>query len=89
VDWCRFNAAETIFIEPGSPRQNAWVESFNGRMRDERLNGQLFDTLFEAQVLTEDFRIDYNERRPHSARGWRSRTKFAEAWKTIHQPPLA
>ena len=55
ADWCRFNDAETIFIEPGSPWQNAWIESFNGRIRDEHLNGQLFDSLFEAQVLTEDW----------------------------------
>ena len=64
ADWCRFNQAETIFIDPGSPWQNAWVESYNGRMRDEHLNGQLFDTLFEAQVLNEAWRIDYNVNRP-------------------------
>jgi len=55
-DWCKFNGANTLFIDPGSPWQNGWIESFNGRMRDEHLNGQLFDTLFEAQVLTEDWR---------------------------------
>ena len=50
ADWCRFNGAETVFIDPGSPWQNAWIESFNGRIRDEHLNGQLFDNLLEAQV---------------------------------------
>lgn len=64
ADWCRFNGAETIFIDPGSPWQNGFCESFNGRMRDEHLNGQLFDTLLEAQVLNEDWRIDYNSHRP-------------------------
>jgi len=58
ADWCRFNGTGTAFIDPGSPWQNAWVESFNGRMRDEHLNAQRFDTLLEAQVLTEDWRID-------------------------------
>jgi len=58
ADWCRFNDAETIFIDPGSPWQNAWAESYNGRMRDEHLNGQLFDSLLEAQVLNEAWRID-------------------------------
>ncbi len=60
ADWCRFNGTGTVFIDPGSPWQNAWIESFNGRMRDEHLNGQQFDILLEAQVLTEDWRIDYN-----------------------------
>jgi putative transposase len=89
ADWCRFNGAETVFIDPGSPWQNGWVESFNGRMRGEHLNGQLFDSLFEAQVLTEDWRIDYNEERPHSAHGWKSPAEFAAEWITTHQPSLA
>jgi putative transposase len=53
ADWCRFRGTGTVFIDPGSPWQNAWIESFNGRMRDEFLNGTQFDSLFEAQVLTE------------------------------------
>ena len=66
ADWCRFNGIGTIFIDPGSPWQNAWIESFNGRLRDELLNGQHFDTLLEAKVLIEDWRIDYNMNRPHT-----------------------
>jgi putative transposase len=89
ADWCRFNEAETIFIDPGSPWQNAWVESYNGRMRDEHLNGQLFDSLFEAQVLNEAWRIDYNKNRPHSAHGWKSPDAFAAEWITTHQTSLA
>ena len=89
ADWCRFNESETIFIDPGSPWQNAWVESYNGRMRDEHLNGQLFDTLFEAQVLNEAWRVDYNVNRPHSAHGWRSPAAFAAEWSVTHQPSLA
>ncbi len=89
ADWCRFNNNKTLFIDPGSPWQNAWVESFNGRMRDEHLNGQLFDSLFEAQVLTEDWRIDYNINRPHSAHGWKTPAAFAKEWTTNHQLQLA
>ena len=89
ADWCRFNGANTIFIEPGSPWQNAWIESFNGRMRDEHLNGLLFDSLLEAKVLTEDWRIDYNENRPHSAHNWLTPAEFAEAWRTTNQLQLA
>ena len=70
ADWCRFNGTDTVFIDPGSPWQNAWIESFNGRMRDEHLNGQLFDSLLEAQVLTEDWRIDYNKNSPNSHSEW-------------------
>jgi len=75
------------FCDPHSPWQNAWIESFNGRMRDEHLNGQQFDSLLEAQVLTEDWRIDYNMNRPHSAHGWLTPVEFVEAWlhRQAHQ----
>ena len=66
ADWCRFNGVGSIFIDPGSPWQNAWIESFNGRLRDELLNGWHFDSLLEAKVLIEDWRIDYNINRPHT-----------------------
>ena len=89
ADWCRFNGVGTVFIDPGSPWQNAWIESFNGRLRDEFLNGWQFDSLLEAKVLIEDWRIDYNEQRPHSAHGDLTPTEFATAWTTRHQPSLA
>jgi len=78
-----------MFIDPGSPWQNAWVESFNGRLRDEFLNGQLFDSLLEAQVLTEDWRIDYNMNRTHSGLGRKTPTEFNEAWNIRNQAALA
>ena len=83
-DWCRFNRAHTIFIEPGSPWQNAWIESFNARLRDEFLNIEQFDTLLEAKVLIEDWRIDYNTRRPHSSLGRLTPTDYAQAWTNNH-----
>ena len=89
ADWCRFNGVDTIFIDPGSPWQNAWIESFNGRLRDEFLNGWQFDSLLEAQVLIEDWRIDYNINRPHTAHGDLTPTEFAQHWTTTNQPKVA
>jgi putative transposase len=89
ADWCRFNGTATVFIDPGSPWQNAWIESFNGRLRDELLNGQLFDTLSEAKVLLDDWRIDYNSNRPHSAHGWLTPVEFVEEWLNRQQLQLA
>jgi putative transposase len=89
ADWCRFNGVGTVFIDPGSPWQNAWIESFNGRLRDELLNGWQFDSLLEAQVLIEDWRIDYNDHRPHTAHGALTPSEFAQAWTTQHQPVFA
>ena len=80
---------DTIFIDPGPPWQNAWIESFNGRLRDEFLNGQLFDSLLEAQVLLEDWRIDYNINRRHSALDGMTPAAFAAAWTIKNQPQLA
>jgi len=60
-----------LFIEPGSPWENGYVESFNGKLRDELLNGELFYTLYEAQVVIERWRRQYNTRRLHSALGYR------------------
>lgn len=77
ADWCQANSTGTVFIDPGSPWQNAWIESFNSRMRDELLNLWQFDSLFEAQVLIEDWRIDYNINRPHTAHGDLTPAEFA------------
>jgi transposase InsO family protein len=62
---------QTLFIEPGSPRENGYNESFNGKLRDELLNGEIFYTLKEAKVLVEQWRIHYNTVRPHSSLGYR------------------
>jgi putative transposase len=80
ADWCRFSRTDSVFIDPGSPWQNPWVESFNGRLRDEFLNGCQFGSLLEAKVLLEDWRIEYNCERPHSALGMLSPAEFAQAW---------
>jgi putative transposase len=85
-DWCRFNSTGSLFIEPGSSWQNAWIESFNGRLRDELLNSWRFDSLREARVIIEDWHCDYNANRPHSAHGQLTPTEFALQWATTHQP---
>jgi putative transposase len=69
ADRCLFNGTGTVLIDPESLWQNARIESFNGRMRDEHLNGPAVDSLLETKVVTEDWRIDYNNNRPHSAHG--------------------
>jgi putative transposase len=80
-DWCRFARAGSAYIEPGSPWQNPYVESFGSRVRDELLSVEPFSCLAEARVMVEDFREDYNERRPHSALGMAAPASFAHAWK--------
>jgi putative transposase len=89
ADWCRFTGAETVFIDPGSPWQNAWIESFNGRLRDELLNGQQFDSLLEFQIMLADRRDEYNHVRLHSSLGYRPPAEFAQAWQMLNQERLA
>jgi putative transposase len=79
-DWCRFSKAGSAYIEPGSPWQNPYVESFGSRIRDELLAVELFSCLTEAQVLIEDWRIDYNQRRPHSALHMMTPATFAASY---------
>ena len=69
--WLEQLGIQTLFIEPGSPWENGYNESFNGKLRDELLNGEIFTTLLEAQVLIENWRKEYNQFRPHSSLGYR------------------
>lgn len=69
--WLARMGVRTLFIERGSPWENGYIESFNGKLRDELLNREVFDTLTEARVLIEEWRREYNEVRPHSAKGYR------------------
>ena len=70
-EWLPRVGVNTLYIEPGSPWENGYNESFNGKLRDELLNGEIFYTLKEAQVLIEQWRRHYNTIRPHSALGYR------------------
>jgi transposase InsO family protein len=69
--WLSGVGVKTLFIEPGSPWENGYLESFNGKLRDELLNVEIFDTLLEAKVLIERWRAEYNQVRPHSSLGYR------------------
>jgi putative transposase len=86
-DWCRFGGAG--YIEPGSPCENSWVESYGSRMRDELLAIEQFDLLLEAQVLIADWRIEYNTYRPHSALGMRTPAEYADQWRPTNPPKLS
>ncbi|GAB5448415.1 MAG: IS3 family transposase [Gymnodinialimonas sp.] len=70
-DWIAAVGAKTAYITPGSPWENGYCESFNARLRDELLNGEVFYSLREAQILIEQWRKHYNTKRPHSALGYR------------------
>src|SRR5690606_41281996 len=75
------NATATAYIEPGSPWQNPFIESFNGRARDEVLDIELFHTLAEAKIILADWISAYNTEHPHSALGMVPPARFAERWR--------
>lgn len=83
--WIEAVAAKTAFIEPGSPWENGYVESFNARLRDELLDGEIFYSLKEAQIIIEDWRKHDNTKRPHSALGYRP--PAPETIVTLEQRP--
>ncbi len=70
-DWINAIGAKTAYVESGSPWENGYCESFNARFRDEFLNGEIFYSLREAQILIEEWRKHYNTKRPHSPLGYR------------------
>jgi len=77
--WLDRVGSSTLFIAPGAPWENAYIESFNGKLRDELLDNELFDTLAEAKHLGERWRLHYNHRRPHSSIGYMTPAAFAAA----------
>jgi putative transposase len=77
--WAYQNGVRLAFIRPGKPNENAYVESFNGRLRDECLNEHWFLTLAHAQTAIEAWRVEYNTERPHSALAYLTPTQFAQA----------
>ena len=79
--WLKEQNVGPLYIAPGSPWENAYVESFNSRLRDEHLNREEFASLLEAQVLAAGWRRDYNEARPHSALGYLAPAVYAARWR--------
>jgi transposase InsO family protein len=86
-DWCRLAGTATAYIEPGAPWENPFVESFNGRARDELLNLEEFAHVLEAQVVVESWRTEYNTYRPHSSLGGLTPVEYRARWLTEHQMP--
>jgi len=78
--WADQSRVEWHYIAPGKPTQNAFIESFNGRLRDELLNETLFTTLAQVRVLLGRWRADYNDARPHSRLGWQTPAEFARTF---------
>ena len=77
--WLNRAAVGTLYIQKASPWENGYVESFNGKLRDELLNRELFLSLPEARYVLDEWRLEYNHRRPHSALGWQTPAAFAAA----------
>jgi len=80
-DWCRLGGSGASYIEPGSPWENPFVESFGGKVRDEVLAVEAFDSLLEAKTVIEDWRNIYNTIRPHSSLSWKTPAAYAASWK--------
>jgi putative transposase len=76
-DWLKERQIKTLYIKPGSPWENGHIESFHDKLRDECLNRELFGTLAEARVILESWRVEYNQRRPHSSLGYQTPEEFA------------
>lgn len=87
--WLKCHKIDTLYIEPGSPWENGYIESFNGKLRDELLKREVFDTLYEAQVLIERWRIEYNTIRPHSSLGYRPPAPESIQPRWLNQPSLS
>lgn len=82
--WLHAHQVQTVYIDPGSPWQNAYGESFNGRFRDECLNVEWFRTVAAAQVVIETWRRQYNDERPHSSLGYQTPLQFRLAYEQQH-----
>ena len=85
-NWISAVGAQTAYITPGSPWENGYIESFNARLRDELLNGEIFYSLKEAQIIIEEWRRHYNTKRPHSALGYKP--PAPESIIHLHERPI-
>jgi putative transposase len=85
LKWTEVNGIEWHYIAPGKPQQNGFMESFNGKLRDECLNEQVFSSLAEAKRIIECWRVDYNTARPHSSLDYLTPDEFAANWRAVIQ----
>jgi transposase InsO family protein len=85
-EWLGASGIGTLYIEPGSPWENGYAESFHARLRDELLDLEVFETVAEARMLATRWRLEYNHRRPHSSLGYVTPAAFAAS---LAEPPVA
>lgn len=88
-EWITAVGAKTAFIEPGSPWENGYCESFNSKLRDELLNGEIFYSLAEARIIIEGWRQHYNTKRPHSSLGYKPPAPAAIPWPAAPPQPTS
>lgn len=88
-EWLVETGCKTIYIEPGSPWENGYIESFNGKFRDECLNMEIFRNMAEAKTVVEIWRRDYNEFRPHSSLGYMTPAEFSLRHGSSSRPPVS
>jgi putative transposase len=88
-EWIAAVGARTAFIEPGSPWENGYCESFNSKLRDELLNGEIFYSLAEARIVIESWRCHYNTKRPHSSLGYRPPAPATVPWPAAPPQPAS
>jgi putative transposase len=87
--WLEHAAVEALYIEPGSPWENGYAESFNSRFRDALLDREEFENLSDARAYGTPYRLEYNHRRPHSALGYRTPAEFAAGCAAASVRPTA
>ena len=87
--WSKEHQVEWHYIAPGKPMQNGYIESFNGHLRRELLEMESFNSLFEAQLLLEDWRLEYNHYRPHQSLSYQTPAEYTRRWRTDNQPELS
>jgi len=87
--WLVKAGCKTIYIEPGSPWENSYIESFNGKLRDECLNMETFRNVAEARTVVENWRCEYNEFRPHSSLGYMTPAEFSLRYGSSSRPPVS
>jgi transposase InsO family protein len=88
-DWLGETGCKTIYIEPGSPWENSYIESFNGKLRDECLNREMFRNVAEARNVVENWRREYNEFRPHSSLDYMTPAEFSLRYGSSSRPPVS
>jgi putative transposase len=89
IDWCNTAGVDTAFIDPGSPWQNGFIESFNAQFRREQLAGEIMDTMAEATYLAEEWKATYNHERPHGSLDGMTPKRYWETWTQENKLAIA